>query len=128
MQDNIIESGIILMAVKVEMRRACMDLNIPGPFCSANFNACVEKVGAGITIIFPGMQYDYFISFLVVQAVCIIKPVFPQVMKKLLFHISTIKELSSKTINIEKKISKSKDYPENKRGGDGERGRGGMIR
>jgi len=32
-------------------------------------------------------------------------------MKKFLFHLSTIKELSSKTINVEKKIAKSKDLP-----------------
>ena len=36
MQDYIIERRIVLMAMKVEMRRAGMYLNISGPFGSVN--------------------------------------------------------------------------------------------
>jgi hypothetical protein len=64
-----------------------MYLNIPSPYGAGNFNTGIEEIGAGITVIFSRVNHNNLISFFIKEIINIIQTVFPQVMKKLLFHV-----------------------------------------
>src|SRR5664280_225556 len=72
MKDYIIECRINIMSVIVEIGRPDMNFDIPGPLDSGNLKTGIEKIRTGITVIFPGIDDNDLIAFVVKQFLWII--------------------------------------------------------
>jgi hypothetical protein len=71
------------------MRCPGMYFNIAGTFCSCDIDPCIEKIRAGIAVIFTWMDNNYFIIVIVNKGIGIIQSILPQIMKEFFFHFGT---------------------------------------
>jgi hypothetical protein len=63
-----------------------MNLDIPCPQGTACSDSGVEEIGAGIAVVLTGRNHLNSVALCIGETGLIEKPVFPHVMKKLLFH------------------------------------------